>query len=797
MLGTQPSSAADLLLGLRRHGNRYVQRVVTLARSADESVEVAPDVEASIEQERGGGQSLDHATRSKMGNAFGADFGGVRVHTDFHADALSREVNAISFTTGQDIFFRQGAYNPGTSAGKELLVHELTHVVQQGGPAIQPKLALGEPGDAHEQEADEVARLVTQHSSFGSPAHVQASCACGGTCETCSNARSDKMDRTEAASGAVHRQPAGQDSGQPAGGAPVAAPAPVPAGGCRSERKTPPPDPRFIDDNLCLLSQQLTGDKRLNDAFHNNPPLTVKDNGEPVRKMQQALLIVGEVLPRFGADGNWGGSGSETTKAVASFQSKNGIPPGGFEAGRKTLLALDAHLQQQPPVPPPPPGQTVTVTAQCGQNQQAGSVIVTGSGFPPGKVDLTVEDKRNSAVADGKGNFIGSVTADLDKGSHAVTARSGSVQGFAQFTTPCRAQPPTPVPGNEELETVLNLISIAYQLLLTRERDGLLALCRDLTPLDQPEASATAQVLISILIGLVSFLYGFGEGAIRQSIIKALNDRLKDHQERIKDLDEGTNQVVSAILQAGQGAIAKAGDRNIKTRSDLLAGFCDNQLDQVTREGFAALGTFETDFKPRLRQPAAAGGKQDPRNQSGDPRVDVAWKKLDAVNDTAANAFQVHYDAALRQWDSKLAQRQLGVDEESVKDTNLDPLKGDADIPTGVLKVEVFIPIVFGKVKPEQVFRARIDGLSERVRTQLQGRRGADLNLPIVADSSIAGSVVGVRVGITESHRVVHLTTDAGGAQWLTERGDGDLRQGELRVADTVLNARMPEIEKG
>ncbi|MBO1063107.1 MAG: DUF4157 domain-containing protein, partial [Aphanizomenon flos-aquae CP01] len=33
------------------------------------------------------------------------------------------------------IFFSQGAYNPGSRDGQELLAHELTHVVQQNGKA--------------------------------------------------------------------------------------------------------------------------------------------------------------------------------------------------------------------------------------------------------------------------------------------------------------------------------------------------------------------------------------------------------------------------------------------------------------------------------------------------------------------------------------------------------------------------------------------------------------------------------------------------------------------------------------
>lgn len=586
--------------------------------------------------------------------------------------------------------------------------------------------------------------------------------------------------------GVIRRQPVESPSGGGSG-----------SGGCAVQNSGA--DPRFIADDLCLLSTDLKGDSRLNDAFHNNPPLTAKDNTPkdptgPVGKFQKALIVVGENLGKDGADGEWG---SKTTQAVASFQSKNGIQPGGFEAGRKTLLALDAQLQQRPPKPPPPPPppQNVTVTTQCGTAQQAGTVVVTGTGFPPGRVDLTFDGTGgNSTLADATGFFSGGVPPNLKDGPHVVEAASGSVHGAAQFTTPCGASPgPTPAPGSEELETVLNRISIAYQLLLTRERDGALALCRDLSSLDVPHAPATVKLLVDILIGLVSFEYGFAEGAILQTIKNGLKDRLKGHEERIEDINQGTDQVVSAILQAGQEEIAKVGNRNIKDRSDLLAGFCDNQLDEVTREGFAALDKFEVDFKPRLRRPAAAGGKRDARNQSGDPRVDVGLAKLDAVNETAAAAFQIHYDTALRQWDSKLAQSRLGVDEGNIKDTNLEPLKGSASIPPGVLDVHLELAL---DGSGEEVVGARIDGLSERVRTVLKGKTGADLHLPIVAEGFTATRRM--RIGITESHEnIVDLTTSNSGGQWLTLRGNGDRRQGVLRVADTVLKARMPDIEAG
>ncbi|MCP4666518.1 MAG: DUF4157 domain-containing protein, partial [Deltaproteobacteria bacterium] len=66
-----------------------------------------------------------------MEQAFGVDLGGVRVHADHQADQLNRSLRASAFATGQDIFLRQGEYNPQSHSGQELLAHELTHVMQQ------------------------------------------------------------------------------------------------------------------------------------------------------------------------------------------------------------------------------------------------------------------------------------------------------------------------------------------------------------------------------------------------------------------------------------------------------------------------------------------------------------------------------------------------------------------------------------------------------------------------------------------------------------------------------------------
>ncbi|NEO86558.1 MAG: DUF4157 domain-containing protein [Spirulina sp. SIO3F2] len=92
---------------------------------------VLPELEQSIQRERGKGQPLAESIRQPMENAFGTNFGEVHIHTDNTADQLNQSIQAKAFTTGQDVFFRQGAYAPESKGGQELLAHELTHVVQQ------------------------------------------------------------------------------------------------------------------------------------------------------------------------------------------------------------------------------------------------------------------------------------------------------------------------------------------------------------------------------------------------------------------------------------------------------------------------------------------------------------------------------------------------------------------------------------------------------------------------------------------------------------------------------------------
>ncbi|MDX2161433.1 MAG: DUF4157 domain-containing protein [bacterium] len=97
-----------------------------------DSFQVGDDLESQIEN-KSGGQPLDSGVREFMEPRFGQNFENVRVHADPQANQLSQSIQAKAFTKGSDVFFADGQYQPDTPSGKELLAHELTHVVQQTG----------------------------------------------------------------------------------------------------------------------------------------------------------------------------------------------------------------------------------------------------------------------------------------------------------------------------------------------------------------------------------------------------------------------------------------------------------------------------------------------------------------------------------------------------------------------------------------------------------------------------------------------------------------------------------------
>ncbi len=92
---------------------------------------VSGDAHSAISS-KSGGEPLSSDVRSYMEPRFGADFSNVRVHSDAQSASLSNQLSARAFTHENHIYFSRGQYAPGTSEGRHLLAHELTHTVQQG-----------------------------------------------------------------------------------------------------------------------------------------------------------------------------------------------------------------------------------------------------------------------------------------------------------------------------------------------------------------------------------------------------------------------------------------------------------------------------------------------------------------------------------------------------------------------------------------------------------------------------------------------------------------------------------------
>lgn len=102
---------------------------------------------SAVDMSGSGGHALPESTRSFFESRFGNDFSQVRVHSDTRSDKAAESINAQAFTRGHDIYFAQGHYRPDSSSGRELIAHELTHVVQQKGKGasqqVQRKPAEG------------------------------------------------------------------------------------------------------------------------------------------------------------------------------------------------------------------------------------------------------------------------------------------------------------------------------------------------------------------------------------------------------------------------------------------------------------------------------------------------------------------------------------------------------------------------------------------------------------------------------------------------------------------------------
>jgi len=103
----------------------------SVQRSHNGSVATDHQIDNDVQHLQGSGSSLSKSTQSFFQSRIGHDFSDVKIHTDEHAAKSASSINALAYTTGNHIVFNKNQYQPETTAGKKLLAHELTHVVQQ------------------------------------------------------------------------------------------------------------------------------------------------------------------------------------------------------------------------------------------------------------------------------------------------------------------------------------------------------------------------------------------------------------------------------------------------------------------------------------------------------------------------------------------------------------------------------------------------------------------------------------------------------------------------------------------
>ncbi|ALG13813.1 DUF4157 domain-containing protein [Kibdelosporangium phytohabitans] len=143
-------------------GNQMVARLV----EGESRGLPGDDVADRIRGQLGSGSPLPTQLRTQMESGLGQSLGDVRLHTDATAANLSNQLGAHAFTTGNDVFFNTGAYNPDSTEGYQTLAHELTHTLQQSagpvaGAEVSPGLAVSDPHDHDEQAAHATAERMT------------------------------------------------------------------------------------------------------------------------------------------------------------------------------------------------------------------------------------------------------------------------------------------------------------------------------------------------------------------------------------------------------------------------------------------------------------------------------------------------------------------------------------------------------------------------------------------------------------------------------------------------------------
>jgi len=542
--------------------------------------------------------------------------------------------------------------------------------------------------------------------------------------------------------------------------------------------------------------------------------LTAADNAEsgPVAMFQRALIAVGEDVGPKGADGNWGG---RTKAAVASFQGKNGIQPGGFEAGRKTLLALDGHLQSV--VPDQPRVPVVHVTPDCGAeaSKAAGqppyTIRVIGDDFTRrGAILLTFDDSEQFRVqSDDTGHFDRTLSIGRrSAGTFVIRAVhfSGAKQEEARtsFIVPCPVNPSDPSQLNPALEAVLDQIPISIERMMFNRLTGLTNVERDLEGEVEKQTNLTTLGLAAVKFAAersIEFVFNAHLSRVLALITSELG---------VENADLRKNPQLSAVdVFSEMQNIALDFEKKFLAVDDLPIGksdpddlrkervrFVDAQREGVLHATETAQEKFVDTEKPRLRELP-----RPPASSTDDPRVTAAKAYLDGQEQTAIRAATDQYEETIKQWAIKKAQSEFGQTKgEADQREGTDLSKGSEAGPLfgqepGLFNIRVRAGVPSNVA--QGLVRIAVNGLPQEVRARTMSDDTALRDLGARRVLAItAEPVTHVLISKNENGEVFVNSTNSDAQRWLLAH-DQVVNPGTSPTVKGGAIALFDEIENG
>lgn len=179
--GRKPESKSNHLI--QRKKKTKGEDELQMKKKSANSQPVPKNVETGISSSKGKGGKLDRQTKNNLESHFGRDLSGVSIHTNDNAVQMNEQIGARAFTTGNDIYFNRGEYNPNSEKGQHLLAHEVTHTIQQGksGARIQKKETEkqliekeSDPVSLSEKERTELLRITGDRITMAYTNYVDA-----------------------------------------------------------------------------------------------------------------------------------------------------------------------------------------------------------------------------------------------------------------------------------------------------------------------------------------------------------------------------------------------------------------------------------------------------------------------------------------------------------------------------------------------------------------------------------------------------------------------------------------------